>query len=83
MSNFSWNVPRSVRAEPVRLCSDCDYGNCSTGCCKVSGNTDESITCKGCGHMKGSELCCKPYQTICEICGLVKDSAGCYKVQTE
>jgi hypothetical protein len=25
-------------------------------------------------------LCCKPDQTICAMCGLVKDSPGCCKI---
>jgi len=36
--------------------------------------------CTGCGQIKGSEMCCKPDQTMCDGCGLVKGSPGCCKI---
>jgi hypothetical protein len=36
--------------------------------------------CTDCGQIKGSEMCCKPDQTMCEGCGLVKGSPGCCKI---
>ena len=36
--------------------------------------------CIKCGQIKGSELCCKPNQTICSGCSLVKGSPGCCKI---
>ena len=36
--------------------------------------------CGGCGFKKGSDMCCKPGQTICSKCNLVKGSPGCCKM---
>ncbi len=36
--------------------------------------------CLKCGQIKGSDLCCKPGQTLCTDCGLVKGSPGCCSI---
>ena len=41
--------------------------------------TDAEL-CKHCGHIKGSDLCCKPDQPKCSECGLAKGSPGCCKM---
>ena len=61
---------------------------CANGCKKretASSKAGQAIAasvelCTMCGQIKGSELCCKPNQTICPSCGLVKGSPGCCKI---
>ena len=52
--------------------------------CKKTDSTakaDDSVPlCVKCGQIKGSELCCKPGQTLCDKCGLVKGSPGCCNI---
>jgi hypothetical protein len=36
--------------------------------------------CTHCGQIKDGDLCCKPGQTKCSGCGLVKGSPGCCNI---
>jgi len=38
------------------------------------------VLCKGCGQIKGSDVCCKEGQTKCAGCKLTKGSPGCCKI---
>ena len=46
----------------------------------VTSVVDSVQLCSHCGHVKGSDLCCKPGQEKCPKCGLVKGSPGCCKI---
>ena len=37
------------------------------------------VICKKCGHIKGSDKCCKPGSKMCK-CGLYKGSPGCCRI---
>ena len=46
---------------------------------KASEDSEANVVaiCSKCGQIEGSDLCCKPGQELCPMCGLVKDSPGC------
>ena len=61
------------------------YENSGKIASALNDETDEATAkkaepCPKCGHVKGSELCCKPGQKKCSGCGLVKGSPGCCKM---
>ena len=39
----------------------------------------EENLCTKCGHIKGTELCCKAGAEKCDKCGMHKGSPGCCK----
>ena len=45
--------------------------------CKALKGAEKAECCKKCGHIKGTELCCKLGQKKCSDCGMVKGSPGC------
>ncbi len=49
------------------------------GCKKTEAKGSVEL-CTKCGQVKGGELCCKPDQARCIICGLVEGSPGCCNI---
>jgi len=78
MSHTWWGLSESAQAVPPEVClvnfEELNEPVKSSG---ISNLGSEGKTCEKCGHVIDSELCCKPYQTLCTICGLVKASPGC------
>lgn len=46
-----------------------------------TGGADVVVICAKCGQVKGSDLCCKPDQKLCESSGLVEGSPGGCKIK--
>jgi hypothetical protein len=43
-------------------------------------STENILLCSKCGHIKGTEVCCKADAQKCDKCGLAKGSPGCCKL---
>lgn len=52
---------------------------CGNGCKKTEAKGTVEL-CTKCGQIKGGELCCKPGQDKCIICGLDEGSPGCCNI---
>ena len=55
-------------------------GCCPFSACDKSAPVAEAPVkklCKGCGQVKGSDLCCKPGAKKCGKCGKAKGAPGC------
>ena len=52
---------------------------CGSGCKKTEAKGSVEL-CTKCGQIKDGELCCKPDQEKCIMCGLVEKSPGCCNI---
>ena len=52
---------------------------CGNGCKKSEAKGSVEL-CVKCGQIKDGELCCKPDQDKCIMCGLVEGSPGCCNI---
>ena len=52
---------------------------CGNGCKKTEAKGSVEL-CTKCGQIKDGDLCCKPDQEKCIMCGLVEKSPGCCNI---